>query len=36
MPGQRRGVLDWPYVEALRMDEALLMEAPSRAILEEA
>jgi sulfoxide reductase catalytic subunit YedY len=23
MPGQRRGVLDWPYVEALRMDEAL-------------
>jgi methionine sulfoxide reductase catalytic subunit len=23
MPGQRRAVLDWPYVEALRMDEAL-------------
>ncbi len=23
MPGQRRGVLDWPYVEGLRMDEAL-------------
>ena len=23
MPGQRRGVLDWPYVEALRMDEAM-------------
>jgi sulfoxide reductase catalytic subunit YedY len=23
MPGQRRRVLDWPYVEALRMDEAL-------------
>jgi sulfoxide reductase catalytic subunit YedY len=22
MPGQRRAVLDWPYVEALRMDEA--------------
>jgi methionine sulfoxide reductase catalytic subunit len=22
MPGQRRQVLDWPYVEALRMDEA--------------
>jgi sulfoxide reductase catalytic subunit YedY len=23
MPGQRRRVLDWPYVEALRLDEAL-------------
>jgi sulfoxide reductase catalytic subunit YedY len=23
MPGQRRGVLDWPYVEGLRLDEAL-------------
>ena len=23
MPGQRREVLDWPYVEGLRMDEAL-------------
>ncbi len=23
MPGQRTGVLDWPYVEGLRMDEAL-------------
>jgi len=23
MPGQRRGVLPWPYVEGLRMDEAL-------------
>ncbi len=23
MPGQRRGVLDWPYVEGLRMDEAV-------------
>ncbi len=23
MPGQRRGVLDWPYTEGLRMDEAL-------------
>ncbi len=23
MPGLRAGVLDWPYVEALRMDEAL-------------
>jgi sulfoxide reductase catalytic subunit YedY len=23
MPGQRRNVLDWPYVEGLRMDEAL-------------
>jgi sulfoxide reductase catalytic subunit YedY len=23
MPGQRRAVIDWPYVEALRMDEAL-------------
>ena len=23
MPGQRAGVLDWPYVEGLRMDEAL-------------
>ncbi len=23
MPGQRRAVLEWPYVEALRMDEAL-------------
>jgi sulfoxide reductase catalytic subunit YedY len=23
MPGQNRGVLDWPYVEGLRMDEAL-------------
>ncbi len=22
MPGQKRGVLDWPYVEGLRMDEA--------------
>jgi sulfoxide reductase catalytic subunit YedY len=23
MPGQRRSVLDWPYVEALRIDEAM-------------
>jgi methionine sulfoxide reductase catalytic subunit len=23
MPGQNRGTLDWPYVEGLRMDEAL-------------
>jgi len=23
MPGQRRRVLDWPYVEGLRMDEAM-------------
>ena len=23
MPGQTRGVLDWPYVEGLRMDEAM-------------
>jgi methionine sulfoxide reductase catalytic subunit len=23
IPGQKRAVLDWPYVEALRMDEAL-------------
>jgi sulfoxide reductase catalytic subunit YedY len=23
MPGQRRPILDWPYVEGLRMDEAL-------------
>jgi sulfoxide reductase catalytic subunit YedY len=23
MPGQRRDVLDWPYVEGLRMDEAM-------------
>jgi sulfoxide reductase catalytic subunit YedY len=23
MPGQRRQVLDWPYVEGLRMDEAM-------------
>jgi methionine sulfoxide reductase catalytic subunit len=23
MPGQREGVLDWPYVEGLRMDEAM-------------
>jgi sulfoxide reductase catalytic subunit YedY len=23
MPGQRSGVLDWPYVEGLRLDEAL-------------
>ena len=23
MPGQRRGILQWPYVEALRMDEAM-------------
>jgi len=23
MPGQRRGVLPWPYVEGLRMDEAM-------------
>jgi sulfoxide reductase catalytic subunit YedY len=23
MPGQRRGLLDWPYVEALRIDEAI-------------
>ena len=23
MPGQRRRILDWPYVEGLRMDEAL-------------
>ncbi len=22
MPGQRTGVLDWPYIEGLRMDEA--------------
>ena len=23
MPGERGGVLDWPYVEGLRMDEAM-------------
>lgn len=23
MPGQRSGILDWPYVEALRLDEAM-------------
>jgi methionine sulfoxide reductase catalytic subunit len=23
MPGQRRPILDWPYTEALRMDEAM-------------
>jgi sulfoxide reductase catalytic subunit YedY len=23
MPGQKRAILDWPYVEALRMDEAM-------------
>jgi sulfoxide reductase catalytic subunit YedY len=23
MPGERRGVLEWPYVEGLRMDEAM-------------
>ena len=23
MPGQRRNVLDWPYIEGLRMDEAM-------------
>jgi sulfoxide reductase catalytic subunit YedY len=23
MPGQRRAILDWPYVEGLRMDEAM-------------
>ena len=23
MPGQRSGILDWPYVEGLRMDEAM-------------
>ena len=23
MPGQRTGVLDWPYVEGLRLDEAM-------------
>jgi methionine sulfoxide reductase catalytic subunit len=23
MPGQRRGVLDWPYAEGLRLDEAM-------------
>ena len=23
MPGQQSGILDWPYVEALRMDEAM-------------
>jgi len=23
MPGVRRGILDWPYVEGLRMDEAM-------------
>jgi sulfoxide reductase catalytic subunit YedY len=23
MPNQKRGVLDWPYVEGLRMDEAM-------------
>jgi len=23
MPGQNRGVLEWPYVEGLRMDEAM-------------
>ena len=23
MPGQRTGVLDWPYIEGLRMDEAM-------------
>ena len=22
MPGQKRGILDWPYVEGLRLDEA--------------
>ena len=23
MPGQRRGILEWPYVEGLRLDEAM-------------
>ena len=23
MPGQRRGILPWPYIEALRLDEAM-------------
>jgi sulfoxide reductase catalytic subunit YedY len=23
MPGQRKGILDWPYVEGLRLDEAM-------------
>jgi sulfoxide reductase catalytic subunit YedY len=23
MPGQKRAVLDWPYIEGLRMDEAM-------------
>ena len=23
MPGQKRSVLDWPYTEGLRMDEAM-------------
>lgn len=23
MPGQRRGILDWPYVEGVRLDEAM-------------
>jgi sulfoxide reductase catalytic subunit YedY len=23
MPGQRRAILDWPYIEGLRMDEAM-------------
>lgn len=23
MPGQQRGILDWPYVEGLRIDEAM-------------
>ncbi|MDP2932427.1 MAG: protein-methionine-sulfoxide reductase catalytic subunit MsrP [Chloroflexota bacterium] len=23
MPGQKRGILDWPYVEGLRLDEAM-------------
>jgi sulfoxide reductase catalytic subunit YedY len=23
MPGQRRSILDWPYVEGLRLDEAI-------------
>jgi len=32
MPGQRRAVLDWPYVEGLRMDEGWRAHSPGCAV----
>ena len=37
MPGQIRNVLDWPYVEGLRLDEALnppVIESPLTNIIQ--